>query len=51
MNNLPTVYWQIKKIKEIWLRKDHPQTQEMVKMFDETLREIETEHLGEKEEN
>jgi hypothetical protein len=47
MRELPIVYWQVKKIKEIWLRKEHPQREEMVKMFDETLREIEEEYIQE----
>lgn len=47
MRELPIVYWQVKKIKEIWLRKEHPQCEEMVKMFDETLREIEEEYIQE----
>lgn len=47
MRELPIVYWQVKKIKEIWMRKAHPQREEMVKMFDETLREIEEEYIQE----
>lgn len=49
MRNLPVVYWQVKKIKEIWERKEHPQREEMVKIFDQTLKEIEEEYIQQEE--
>jgi hypothetical protein len=44
---LPIVYYQIKKIRDIWLRLNHPQKEEMLKIFNEKLKEIEEEHLME----
>lgn len=38
---LPTVYFQIKKIKSFWLKSNSPQKDEMVKIFDEYLKQIE----------
>lgn len=45
---LPTVYYQIKKIKQIWARSENSQKNEMIKIFDEYLKQIETEALEEK---
>lgn len=42
---LPIVYYQIKKIRDIWSRLNHPQKDEMIKIFNEKLREIEEEHI------
>jgi hypothetical protein len=47
---LPTVYYQIKKIRAIWFRSKNPQTKEMIEIFDEYLKKLEEEALEEENE-
>lgn len=42
---LPIVYHQIKKIRAVWLRSTNPAKDEMIAELDNTLREIERDHL------
>lgn len=46
---LPKSYHQIKKIREFWTRSNSEQRDDMLKLFDETLRQIELEALLESE--
>lgn len=39
----PTVYFQIKKLKKIWQKYGGEDSEEVIKLFDEKLKEIEKE--------
>lgn len=47
---LPVVYFQIKKLKEIWTKSSSPNKQMYIDLFNDSLKEIEKEYLSELEE-